>query len=497
LNIRVRLYVVKILILPFLLWEGVFSQWQWAVQAGGDPGFYGNFGTAVRAASTGELFFTGVIGRKGAFDSALINADTTTKIVLGCYGANGERHWVRSIGDASFGSMCDRMAIDDSGTIYLQLPEGGLSKYSLTGDSLGSIAFDTIFPLSFAAGSNSLFISGLSFSNQPVVAKTDRKGSTLWQRSFSMHGALQFFTTTLLSNGDIVSAGRYTGNDAGDSLLLDCTAYHPKGGFDGFILCTDSSGKVKWSVFLGGPGNEEIVSLAGQKNGAVYAAGSFEEDAEINGQILHSRGGTDIVLLRFSPAGMPTGVKTFGSALTDDCCTDMSIDQSGKVWLTGKIGDTTVLDNRYIMTAGSCDAFIASFDTAGNPVSIATLGGTTYDQSCGIICSNNTVVITGYFSGSIQAGQTALLGQPSTCFDFFIASLVPASALPFYQLPVWQNGIAYRPTPSRGVRLGYSGFLFDLRGRKIGRAQDGLIFAAQPVISKKESGCVQTFLRIR
>jgi hypothetical protein len=497
LKIRIRILPVKILFLSLLLWEGVFSQWQWAAQAGGDPGFFGNFGTAVRAASTGELFFTGVVGRKGAFDSALINADTTNEIVLGCYGANGVRRWVRSIGDASFGWRCDRMAIDDSGTIYLQSPEGGLSKYSLSGDSLGTIAFDTILPLSFAAGSNSLFISGLSFSNQPVVAKTDRKGRTLWQRSFSMHGALQFFTTTLLSNGDIVSAGRYAGNDPGDSLLLNGTAYHPKGGFDGFILCTDSSGNVKWSAFLGGPGNEEIVSLAGLKNGVVIAAGSFEEGAGINGRILHSRGGTDMVFLGFSLTGTPTFAKTFGSALADDCCTDMSIDQSGNVWLTGKTGDTTVLDNRYIVTAGSCDAFIASFDTAGNPVSIATLGGTTYDQSCGIICSNNAVVITGYFSGSIQAGQTALSGQPSTCFDFFIASLVPASALPFYQLPVRQNGIAYRPTPSHGVSSGQSGFLFDLRGRKIGRAQDGLIFAQQPVISKKESGCVQTFLRIR
>jgi hypothetical protein len=202
------------------------------------------------------------------------------------------------------------------------------------------------------------------------------------------------------------------------------------------------------------------------------------------------------MLLQFDNTGSLARLTAFGSALADDCCTDMNSDQSGKIWMTGKIGDSALFNNRCIRTAGSCDAFAMAFDTMGNPLSATMLGGTTFDQGCGITCNDTEIVITGYFSGTMQAGQTSLSGQPSTCFDLFVASLETSLAEPFDRLPFWENAIA-RPSALAGNRCGRArpNILFDLLGRKIvfnhrlaspgSRAKQMLIYKSETAYNRK------------
>jgi hypothetical protein len=466
--------LVPLLILLIFTATGTsFAQWQWAAQAGGDPGFLGNYGVAIRGAPNGNIVFAGIAGRTGAFGFSTIKSDSlwcdSLWMVLGSYGQDGTRHWIKTVGqpDRFLGTNDLFLAIDSNSAIYLVGREpNAIERFSAAGDSLASLTDSGLTPQRLAATEKHLFIAGYG-----SVEKTDYTGQRIWRTSLSKNDTTKFSMSisgiTALTLGGVVVAGECSSRYAGKSLTIGDSTFYSRGSYDGFLVCLDSTGAITWTAFFGGSGDDEILALSSSPDGRIYAAGFFENRAQINGTVLGSRGGKDVMLIQFNSNGTLGFVKSFGSGIADDCCLDMAVDQSARVWLTGSIGDSAILDGRLLRTSGSCDAYALCFAASGAAQSAAFLGGSTYDKGCAIACINGDVTITGCFSGTVNAGATILSGQPANYFDLFVADIDQSQAIAISQFPVIPGGVAYHgPRYASGYKE-YPSICVDLLGRRL------------------------------
>lgn len=446
------------------------AQWRWAVQAGGTPGFFGNYGISIRSTPGGDLVLTGIIGRDGAFEIPELDYSGEGITFLCCLHPDGTRKWFRLIDTASSIYRENVVTVDDGGVIY-QLSQSGsrIYRYSSDGDTLRSIKIDSLLYPVVELGKECLIIGGSEYDTvkkeRTIIKKIELNGNSIWNWSFeNKKGLCEITAVKYLNSGDVIAAGFFINNGKamGDSIAFGSNTYISKGGYDAFLVCLDFTGMLKWTKFLVGPGDEQIISLAVSQGNEIYASGYFEEDAEIDGHKLHSRGGKDIMLMRIGKTGSLDYIKTFGSALTDDYCRDMLVDASQRVWLTGRTGDSTIIDNCRIRTAGACDAFAVSFTSDGTPVSAATFGGSTFDEGCGITAVNSDIVVTGYFSGEAHNGTVVLTGQLSTSFDLFVAS-IPQSEVQ----PLIPNGVVNHHIAVKNIQIVGNAGLYDLLGRKV------------------------------
>jgi len=124
--------------------------------------------------------------------------------------------------------------------------------------------------------------------------------------------------------------------------------------------------------------------LATDANGDVYACGVFISDfSDYPGNSVTldaSSTFTDGFLLKFSADLELIWEKRFGAAISHDGCTDVIVDDQGRVWVGGSYGDGSELNSEgpsiiVSSTAGTTDSFIAAFALDGTYLWHGAYGG--------------------------------------------------------------------------------------------------------------------------
>jgi len=104
---------------------------------------------------------------------------------------------------------------------------------------------------------------------------------------------------------------------------------------------------------------------------------------------------------------------------------------AGKLFLTGEYEGQMTMSNS-ITAAGSSDVFVAAVDPSnGEPLWVISGGAAGVDGGHGIVCSSDTIYITGQFTGSMSftgsdAATTTVSGQNA---DVFVASVTTAGVV--------------------------------------------------------------------
>jgi len=170
---------------------------------------------------------------------------------------------------------------------------------------------------------------------------------------------------------------------------------------------------LEWTRLLGSTTTDVANGVAIDSNNNVYITGytGGSLDGETNA------GGNDAFLAKYDSAGTKVWTKLLGTSGGDEgrC---VAIDSNNNVYITGYVGGS--LDGE--TNAGSNDAFLAKYDSAGTKLWTKVLGTVTtetnsiVDRAYGVsIDSNNNVYITGHTQGSLD-GETNAGGN-----DAFLA----------------------------------------------------------------------------
>ncbi len=107
-------------------------------------------------------------------------------------------------------------------------------------------------------------------------------------------------------------------------------------------------------------------------------------------------------------------------------------DSDGNAYVAGSFNGTATFGDKQLTSAGFFDIYIAKYSPAGKVLWVFQAGGSEGDEAYGLtIDSNNSLYVTGYFSGKATFGDKQLTSLGNR--DFFIAKLNPDGKLLWVQ----------------------------------------------------------------
>jgi hypothetical protein len=284
--------------------------------------------------------------------------------------ACSETLWAHTYGDPSQQSA-NSVAVDAAGEVYV------------AGSFIGGMQVPGGINLT-SAGSYDMFL--LKF-------KAD--GTPIWGKAFgtALDEGTSAVTTDAVGNV-YLSGGIYGATDFG------CGTVQP--GI--FAVKLNPAGTCLWSTSCSTTGSATGASIAANAT-SVVVAGSFAGTISCAGLPMASSVGpsADVVFVRFSAAGVPNLLKTFGDA-SDQQATNVAIDGTGAIVIAGILrgGPVTFGGINFTDTGGMGSGFLARFNSAGTHT---FSNAWPYSQGNAVaIDSANSMIVTGYLNGTANFG---------------------------------------------------------------------------------------------
>jgi len=256
------------------------------------------------------------------------------------------------------------------------------------------------FEGSITIGGSSIMTSG---GYDIYIAKYGANGALLWGKTIGGTGDDRAYAVAVDSQNNIVIAGYFekTVNFGGISLK----AYDPYNTSepDIFVAKYSAAGNLIWVEQGSSVGYAEALAIDSGDNiivASAFANGITESLGGIT--ISSSNGGMDIALVKLTSAGTASWAKDMGST-GDDYAADLTVDNSGNIFLAGNLAGPANLGSGTTATGGG---FIAKYNSSGTcqwtKVFVAPVNGVAADPSTG------NVFATGGFSGSVDFGGGAI-----------------------------------------------------------------------------------------
>jgi len=197
-----------------------------------------------------------------------------------------------------------------------------------------------------------------------------------------------------------------------------------------------ADGELVWAKRAGGTSGDRCYGISSFSDGSSVVTGSIIGTAvfgagEANETTLISAGSIDIFSARYNANGTLDWAKRAGGT-GQDYGTGISTLSDGSSVVTGYFNGTAVFgagepDETTLVSAGSCDIFVARYNANGTLAWATRAGGTDTDQGYGISAfPNGTSVVTGRFKGTAVFGvgepnETTLVAAGYYDYDILIA----------------------------------------------------------------------------
>jgi len=289
----------------------------WTRTYGGSASDWGN---SVQQTSDGGYIIAGFTGSfgAGAFDVYLLKTDSS-----------GDALWTRTYGGRS----------DDRGHSVQQTSDAGYIIAGFTG-SFGAGYFDV------------------------YLVKTDSSGDTLWTRTYGGSEWDHGYCVQQTSDAGYIIAG-FTGSFGA-------------GGFDVYLLKTDSSGDTLWTRTYGGSDFDAGYSVQQTSDGGYIIAGYTES---------FGAGGYDVYLLKTDSSGDTLWTRTYGGSASD---WGNSVQQTSD-------GGYIIAGYTDSFGAGGYDVYLLKTDSSGDTLWTRIYGGIDDDHGRSVQqTSDGGYIIAGY-----------------------------------------------------------------------------------------------------
>ncbi len=193
---------------------------------------------------------------------------------------------------------------------------------------------------------------------------------------------------------------------------------------DVFLAKYTSEGQLLWVRQAGGPGNEEGRGLAVDPDGNVYLTGFFSGSINVAGAFLTGAGGSDVFLAKFSSSGQRLWAVRTGGTLNERA--HALVYTPGAVTVVGYFSGTGAnIAGNTLSSAGEEDVFVARFNSeTGAGIWSRSAGGSDIDYAYGVCADpDGNVFVAGFFISNAVFGSVALSGAMD---EVFVAKLSPS-----------------------------------------------------------------------
>jgi hypothetical protein len=359
----------------------------WNVNSGSDTVLFNTFseyGADVVVAGD-FVYATGTFMASADFSGTMVRSRGHDDIFLAKYSTSGDLLWVRTAGGKSQ-DLVHSLTTDAEGNIYLT---GSFQQEAQFGEhTLRARSGADLFFVKYDASGNLLW-SQQAWSDVEGVGKKIRCQADHCFIAGEYRGAVQFegmliadeggkvMLTTIdkqrghvMDNKIIFSQSHVTVDDfimeenhtymTGSFfqlLPLPDQTVPSKGGSDGYLLKLDASGDKIWCLTQGGPYMDHSERLVSDKKGNVFVTGRFQNEIQVNDQLLTGSGADDIFMATVTRDGHVSAIEEFGG-IGNDRVKDAEL-MDGDVIITGYFKDTVAVRTLTLRSAGSSDLLLA------------------------------------------------------------------------------------------------------------------------------------------
>jgi hypothetical protein len=214
------------------------------------------------------------------------------------------------------------------------------------------------------------------------LLKTDAHGNMEWDKTYG--GAGQDDARSLVQTGD------------GGYMLAGYTSSFGAGGYDFWLVKTDTNGNVEWNKTYGGPDDDWAFSMTMTNDHGYALAGRTNS---------FGNGNWDFWLVKTNATGDKEWDTTFGGTGDDEAFSVTQVEDGGYA----------LCGHTYSFGMGDADAWIVKTDNLGNERWNQTFGGANEDMARSLSRTSD--------NGLIVAGWTYSLGSGAS--DFWLMKLAP------------------------------------------------------------------------
>jgi len=199
-----------------------------------------------------------------------------------------------------------------------------------------------------------------------MVSKVNAMGMVLWKKHFG--GS---FTDEAR---DIRSLGKEGFIIVGSTDSKEFT----KGKKDFYVVRIDYLGRLLWQKSYGGSGNDEAISVVRvpDKSGFIIAGETGSQDGDVVG----NHGGLDFWVIRINNTGEIVWKKTFGGTNNDQAYA-MTLTRDNNIMVTGPTEST---NGDIVGSKGKTDIFLVKMDLNGTVLQKKVYGGNGFDIPFGL-----------------------------------------------------------------------------------------------------------------
>ncbi|MCI0539929.1 MAG: SBBP repeat-containing protein, partial [Verrucomicrobiales bacterium] len=358
------------------------------------PGYNLN---AIATDSAGNVLVTGSFA-EADFGGVILTSAGSYDMFVAKYSPDGILMWVRQAGGGE-GATGSDVATDSAGNVLV------------TGCFFETAEFD-----------GTLLRSAGRFRRSDIfLAKYDAEGRLQWARGAGGDRLDSGLKVVSDGAGNIVVAGEFSGT----AVFSGISRRSSGSGRDIFVAKYDPDGGIQWVQTAGGGSFIDARGLAVDYEGNFLISGHFSEIAFFGGIRRMSRGGSDLFVAKYDPAGMIQWVETAGTP-TEDTAAGIATDSAGNIVFTGVFGGSTIeFDGESITSAGSNDIFLSKYGPDGSKLWVKRAGGPGIDMGIGLAIDDaGNVAITGYFSELAEFDGHVLSSAGHD--DIFVAEYDPA-----------------------------------------------------------------------
>jgi hypothetical protein len=266
------------------------------------------------------------------------------------------------------------------------------------------------------------------------LAKYDPNGTLLWAVRAGGNAFDSAEGLAVDANGDALVVGRFQST----ATFGGAGAVSSNGSSDVFVAkFSGVDGAAQWVRAAGSTGVDRGVGVGSDSTGDVYITGFFRNTIDFSGTVLAAQNNDDMFLVEYDAAGALLWAQNAGTSLNFVQGLALDSNERGDVAISGYFGGTTTFGDAafgpttQLVSAGSFDAFVATFDRDGSLRCAIRGGGGGFSADYGFGVAINeagAVAATGEFSGAATFGDFNLNAAAQ---DVWLATLpAPDASVP-------------------------------------------------------------------
>ena len=305
------------------------------------------FAMGMATDSAANLYVTGWFDGTNDFGGTSLTNQSGggQDIFVGKYNSAGELQWAQRAGGNTASQDAGRgVGVDAAGNVYVT---GGFSGIA----DFGSRSVTAYQKKDF------------------FLAKYNSAGVVQWVRhnaSGDANNSAYGTGLTVDASGNSYAVGYYDGGVT-FGLTPNTTTLTNSGDYQCFLVKYNSAGTLIWAKPLAGSGFVYAIKVALDSAGNICLSGTFTGSMNIGGTNLVSVGGKDIFVAKLNNDGVLQWAHQAGGAGDEMGDGGVAVDAADNIFITGLFSSSSItFGGTNLINAGSMDAYIAKYDSAGD-----------------------------------------------------------------------------------------------------------------------------------